>query len=155
MYLLQNSKHTVSNDFLFLLCSLDTHFTSPEATTAASFPCTLPEIHYADTIRCKDPFNPDVSQSPKSLPSCMVEWMGPHAGSAVSCPSTFPSIVFVMKSHFLNWKPKRGQILQFVKFNLAPVFGACALLPNSCLQLLNSCRGGSANETKVSPWRCR
>lgn len=128
------------------------HF--PRGDHCCQFPLHLPEIHYADTILCKEPFNPDVSPSPKSLPSCSIEWMGPHAGSAVSCPSTFPGIVFVMKSHFLNWKPRRGQILQFAKFNLAPVFGACTLLPSNCLQLLNCCPGGSANGTKVSPWRC-
>lgn len=60
----------MNSDFLPLLCSLDTPFSSPEVTTDASFHLTLPEINCADTILCKDPFNWDVLQSPKSLHSC-------------------------------------------------------------------------------------
>ena len=67
---------------------------------------------------------------PSSSLAVQFESMGHYTGSAIPCPSVSTGIIFIMKSHFLNWKATRGQILQFVKFNLATVFSAL-----TCLQL--------------------
>lgn len=125
MYMIQNSKlwkgiPWIGTSFPSLAPSPPTSF-SPEATTATSFHWILLETRYADNVFSEDPFNPCVLQSPKSFPSHIVWIYGTLYWSAASCPSPFTGIVFVTKSHFLNWKP-RGQILQFVKLNLATVF---------------------------------
>lgn len=74
----------------------------------------------------------------------------PH-GECRFLPKHFSRHCLCNEIPFPQLKTNRGQILQFVKFNLAPVFGACTRLPNNRLQLPKCCSGGSANETKVSP----
>lgn len=146
MYMIQNSKLWkgilwTRTSFPSSAPSTPTSF-SPEATTATSFHWILLETRYADN-----------GLSPKSFPSHIVWIYGTLYRSAASCPSPFTGIVFVTKSHFLNWKP-RGQILQFVKFNLATVFVLCFQI--TAFNRWTVAVEAVLNETSVIPEdRCR